>query len=190
MKRILSLLTLTLFVVSSLMAQKKKLLCHKHHSHSNHCYLTRYAQNYKVCKDELGYRICGEERRKTNSTWPIGKTPFAPVDPVYAEGAPVYSMKSSQTAMPQVLVPVNQSIPVASGVEVVRSGSYAAYRTRGKGKIKVCYIGDNIAELNKNPYQGCAADQWDGVERNNTRNLNVNQPVHLAPSAGNGGWGF
>lgn len=187
MKKIITVLALAVFSCNGLIAQTKTLLCHRSHSHTTRCYKTRYAQNFKVCKDELGYHICGEQRRTANSTWPIGKTPFAPTETIYAEVAPVYSMNSSITAMPPVIAPINQSYPVTGG-ELIQARSYQGYYR--KGKIKVCYVGDNVAELNRASQHACPADHWDGPEKNNTRNLNVNQPVHLAPSGGNGGWGF
>lgn len=178
MKKILTTIALSIAAVAA--QAQTKLVCHK-----DHCYKTKYAQNFKVCKDEYGYKICGEQRSATNSTRPVAGAKLPAAAPVYATAdAPVYSMRNSQTALPKAAVPQNQSY---SAQETINPSSYGGYR---RSKIKVCYLGDNVAGLNKAPYQGCPSDAWDGPEKNNNRNINVANPVHLAPSGGNGGRGL
>jgi hypothetical protein len=84
-----------------------------------------------------------------------------------------------------LVAPQNQSYPCAA--QPLSASSFAYYRGYypRKGKIKVCYYGDNVAELNRNPYEGCNAPAFDGIEKNNARNLNVATPINLPPLGGN-----
>jgi hypothetical protein len=180
MKKLLTMLVLAGLACSNAMAQSKYVCKNTRNPEKPQCYKTDYNHNFKVCKDAYGYHICGRERTYATATAP--KLPM-----VAPNRAPVYSMESSNTAMPQNLVaPQSQSYPSAyAGEGAMTTGSYQGYRSRGTGKIKVCYIGDNVAELNRAAYNGCTTPAWEGPEKNNVRNLNVSSPNEVPPLDGN-----
>jgi len=126
-----------------------------------HCYKTRYAQNFKVCKNQNGYFICCETPNRRNSTHPLA---YAQVNAL---------QQNTISSQPIVVNPDAAFVPTDTVVE--RSGSYTGYYT-GKGHIKVCYTGDNVAELNRAPYHGCPSPAFDGPAENNYRNMNVATP--------------
>lgn len=143
-------------------------VCKGSHKIGYHCYKTRYAQNFKVCKNDNGYFICCETPNRRNSTHPLG----------YAR---INTLEQNTVSTEPIIV--NPGVAYAPGDTIVeRSGSYTGYYT-GKGHIKVCYGGDNVAELNRAPYQGCPSPAFDGPAENNYRNMNVATPDVNAPQA-------
>jgi hypothetical protein len=185
MKKLLTMLVLAGFAFTNADAQNSY-VCKRTKAKSTSCYKTKYNQNFKICKDAYGYRICGQERTYANSTQPA--LPIVPS----RQSTPVYSMRNSSTAMPQDIVPQqltapqNQSYPFDyNGDVVIKPGVYHGYYPK-KSNIKVCYFGDNVGELNRAPYKGCTTPAWDGPERNNRFNLNVSNSnsLDLAPVDG------
>lgn len=142
------------------------------------CYKTRFAENYKVCKNEQGYYICCEAPKYNNST-------FASV--------------KAQTQKPQITVMeyndddyvvtdvrvVDMTIPQSQSYVMQSSSSYSGYYPKTKkGRIKVCYTGNNVAANNRAPYEGCPSPQYEGPEVNSQRNLNVSNPMPMPPLSG------
>ncbi|MES2701129.1 MAG: hypothetical protein V4649_00730 [Bacteroidota bacterium] len=147
------------------------------------CYKTKYASNFKVCKNENGYHVCCQAPTALNST--RTKAPVAQTTSVaaYAE-TDQYDATTAVATAPQ-----SQSYPwgINSGIGASTSGSYRGYYPKAgssRGKIKVCYVGDNVAELNKAPYQGCSTPAFDGIDKNKTKNLNVNTYTDVPPIDG------
>lgn len=147
-----------------------------------HCYKTRYAQNFKVCKGNTGYFICCERPGYANSTHPKLR---------YQVNEPATYIPDNPAAMVSNGTP-GQTYPWMdnNGINVNNTNSYEGYYPNGgkRSKIKVCYTGENVAELNKAVYNGCNTPAWDGPEKNNNRNLNVSTPnenAPLAPISGN-----
>ncbi len=146
------------------------------------CYKTQYAENFKVCKGDAGYFICCETPNATNSTNPqlaiLGVKPYRGYAALHDNYVP-------ETAMPQAdrTAPQSQSYPTNTGFGMTSSYSYEGYYPK-KNSIKVCYTGENVAELNRDPYHGCPSPQSEGPEVNNVRNINVSNPVDLPPVSG------
>lgn len=159
------------------------------------CYKTKYASNFKVCKGEAGYFICCETPSPTNSTHfnnLVAARRNARAAEVYTESRVLttttrdrYFENAVDDSRLSMVAPQSQSYPWRPGtgtpvatapqaehLSYYSSGYYQGYYPR-KSKIKVCYAGDNVGELNKAPYDGCKTPAWDGVEKNNVRNLNV-----------------
>jgi hypothetical protein len=173
---------------------EKNTLCRIHPTKGvKACYKTKYASNFKVCKGEAGYFICCQTPSPTNSTHysNLVASRNARQSDVYTQKRVLtsttrdrYYENAVDDAALSMVAPQSQSYPFTPGTTAVStspqanhlsyysSGYYQGYNPR-KSKIKVCYAGDNVAELNKAPYQGCNAPAWDGVEKNNVRNLNV-----------------
>ena len=144
----------------------QNVVCSKGHD----CYKTQYAENFKVCKNDHGYFICCETAEYNNSTHPLYV--------VVNNENPNYNVQNSNMQENGVLdenvvmtdkAPQSQSYP---GYFVVSDGANGGYYFQ-KGKIKACYGGNNVAELNRAPYHGCPSPQYDGPEKNLERNLNV-----------------
>ena len=133
------------------------------------CYKTHYAENFKVCKNDHGYFICCETPEYFNSTHPgfVVTNQENPND--YTQN---YVQNETYTANEAAIsnnLPQSQSY---AGYNIVSSQTYTGYYFQ-KGKMKVCYVGDNVADLNQAPYNGCPSPQDDGPDKNNARNLNV-----------------
>ena len=133
------------------------------------CYKTQYAENFKVCKNDHGYFICCEPPEYYNST----HTGFVATNYQNPDG---YSQNYMQNeAYTPNEATVSNNLPQSqsyTGYYIVPGGTYTGYYFQ-KGKIKACYVGDNVADLNRDPYFGCPSPQYDGPEKNNERNLNV-----------------
>lgn len=79
MKKILASLTIAMFTYFSANAQaplinvggaKQTKVCSISQDRKNiSCYTTQYAENFKVCKSDYGYYICGETPGYNNSTY-------------------------------------------------------------------------------------------------------------------------
>jgi hypothetical protein len=145
-----------------------KQVCKGSRTNGYHCYNTKYAENFKVCKNDNGYFICCETPNYRNSTRS-------------------YTSLNTQNYQPNRIVRTEPAVAVqqdqtADDITVMNSNSYQGYYT-GKGRIKVCYSGDNVAELNRAPYHGCPSPAFDGPATNNYRNVNVSTPNVNAPLA-------
>ena len=137
------------------------------------CYKTQYAENYKVCKNNYGYYICCETPDLNNSTYK-GLPENVAMEPYTIENTPVAGNK---------IPPVDMTAPQSQSYVMQSSNTYEGYYPK-RGRIKVCYVGDNVAMNNRAPYEGCPSPQYDGPELNKLRNMNVNNPVGLSPIAG------
>jgi hypothetical protein len=189
MKKLLMALAITLGVGYSAEAQKtctcpatvKKTAAHKCSVTKAHKSTTgQYAQNFKVCKDPYGYKICGERRTAYNSTtksYP-GIAPASDVrnynsytqveDRNYAA-----SIASEDYPTPGVLMaPQSQSYPAAN-INLSTANSYQGYYPK-RSKIIVSY--DNGTA----PYEAQPSPQYDGPEKNKNRNLKVNSPEQVS----------
>jgi len=142
-------------------------VCHR----GGDCYKTKYAENFKVCKNNFGYFICCETPNYTNSTHPA----FVVVNdqsPNYMQNYmqnEVYAQNEAANTTNESAIPQSQSY---AGYNIISNGTYEGYYLQ-KGKIKACYGGNNVAALNHAPYVGCPSPQDDGPEKNLERNLNV-----------------
>jgi hypothetical protein len=173
MKQILMALTIVGFTYFSAEAQNDGKTCEKIQSQvcrkGGDCYKTKYAENFKVCKNENGYFICCETPDHSNSTHP-GFVAAKEADQYYsvpANDVRNYDMAVAVTDYGNL--PESQSY---SGYKIVGVGKDGTYYLQ-KGKMKSCYTGNNVAELNKAPYEGCPSPQYDGLDKNKERNLNV-----------------
>ena len=164
MKRILMALAITVFAYSSVDAQSEKQICgtrqdqvcRRSSGKAVSCYKTKFAENYKVCKNDGGYYICCEAPNGTNST--------------RSASVQVNRENDFEGYMPtadEFLAPVSQSY------NVNRSSSYEGYYETPKSRIKACYGGNNVGELTRNPWHGCPSPENDGVDKNKQRNVNV-----------------
>jgi len=172
MKKILMALTMTGFVYLSAEAQtenkkycgvKSDQVCRKSSGNAISCYKTKYAENFKVCKNDHGYYICCEEPDRNNSTHARR-----------AMAVHQYRADDYQGYMPdadEFVAPVSQSLLPQVGVKT--SNSYEGYYNSPKGKMRVCYTGDNVAELTRAPWKGCHSPENDGADKNRQRNVNV-----------------
>jgi len=140
---------------------------------SKSCYKTAYAENFKVCKGNSGYFICCEAPNYYNSTHPQVQ--------VVAANRP-YVQQYQYT--PDVAdANTDMQVPQSQSYVVTSSNTYAGYYPK-KNEIKVCYVGDNVAEENLAPYKGCPSPQSEGPEVNKQRNLNVSNPESMPPLQG------
>ncbi len=177
MKKILMALTMTGLTYLSAEAQtnntkscevKQTQVCSK----GRDCYNTKYAENFKVCKCNAGYFICCETPNNANSTHPA--VTYANQNPSYYQYDNTYYPPQVEAVDQQAFAtPQSQSY---AGYSVNRASSYEGFYPR-KNKMKVCYVGDNVAELTRAPYKGCPSPQDDGPELNNMRNVNVVTPA-------------
>ena len=174
MKKILMALAMTGFVYLSAEAQtenkkncgdKQDQVCRKSSGKGISCYKTAYAENFKVCKNDNGYFICCEEPNQNNST-------RAAMQAIAARQYPANDYQESVMPTPgEFVAPVSQSLPQQYGANT--SSSYEGYYDSPKGRMKVCYGGDNAAELTRAPWQGCPSPENDGADKNRQRNVNV-----------------
>ena len=172
MKKILMALAITGFTYFSAEAQatdsKKSCgvtqdeVCRK----GQGCYKTKYAENFKVCKSNKGYFICCETTNYNNSTQSGAQ------DAAYQGANNEQNDYAAQNENMNVVAgnaPQSQSY---ASYDVIKPHTYGGYYFQ-KGKIKACYIGNNVAEENRAPYEGCPSPQYDGPEKNRERNVNV-----------------
>jgi hypothetical protein len=143
-----------------------------------HCYNTKFAQDYKVCKGDYGYFICCEEPGRYNSTHPGFSVATARRQSYQPNQAAANAGEDINT-----LVPQSQSYDF----DVNNSNTYGGYNPSGRHYIKMCYGGNNVAELNRAAYNGCPTPAYDGPEANRNRNVNVSTPDVNAPIAPNTG---
>lgn len=141
---------------------------------TSYCYKTSYAENFKICKDDYGYFICCETRGLNNATYP--RLPIVEQEPPLEYQSPDVSYVNRNTT-PDKTIPQSQSYVGTS------ADSYEGYYINGSG-MKSCYGGNNVAENNRAPYKGCPSPQSEGPAVNNRRNINVSNPVNLAPITG------
>lgn len=145
-------------------------VCKVTNANGAYCYSTPYAQNYQVCKDREGYYICCLPKTDATRTKPV----YLPEPATAWDDAGRDYSNEYAPLPPQPLVPQSQSYPAATTVPA--GGNPTENR---KGYLKLCYGGNNAAELNRAPYQGCNSPQYDGPAANRQRNVNVSndQPV-------------
>lgn len=157
---------------------KGKVVYHKHIAAASQ--KNKFDQNFKVCKDAYGYKICGESRNGYNNT-PIVHQPAAPGSNVrnYDSYSQVEDRRylneatdEQSTAQQPILAPEPQSYPPAS-INMTSSASYMGYYPK-KSKIIVTY--DNGTA----PYEAEPSPQYDGPEKNKARNLKVNSPEQVS----------
>jgi len=181
MKKILIALAIAGFTCSGAQAQVSKasceapkaMVCHK----SGSCYKTKYAEDYKVCRNDYGYFICCETPNAYNSTFPrvrVVAMATYPANPMETREQPAANDVAINMTAPQ-----SQSYPEYAANSATSYEGY--YNGSGKHYIKVCYGGDNVAELNRNPYNGCPSPAYDGPDANRQRNINVSTPSANAP---------
>lgn len=155
---------------------KKNKVCRTSPDHKTvSCYKTNYAYNFKVCKSNSGYYICCETPNYYNSTHP---------EYVVAEQRQAvreYDYPAQTTTTP--VNRVDMTAPQTQSYTTDNGRSYEGYYPT-RGRIKVCYTGNNVAELNRAPYKGCPSPQYDGPEKNKQRNVNVSNPEPMPPLAG------
>lgn len=164
MKRILMALAIIGFTYCTAEAQQALRVCRKGPHNKQSCYNTKYAQNFPVCKDNDGYHICGESKTYKNTS------AVPPEAVVKNDNMPQYEVTQGwegyraqqEEPMQQDMTPKSQSYPD------YQPNATVPYRTgygEGRGRMRVCYFGDNVAELNKNPYKACPAPAYDGPEK-------------------------
>ena len=199
MRKILTALTIVGLTYFSANAQTVQKVCGSNSnkvcrfsSKGRSCYATRYAENFKVCKNNHGYFICCESLEKYNSTHPqfaVAATQDNSDEQYkYQDNGYNNSTAANTGQTPQdMIAPQSQSYPSANMVfGMSTANTYEGYYPK-KDEIKVCYSGDNVGEDNRMPYQGCPSPQYDGPERNAGRNINANSPKDLPPI---NGWGY
>jgi len=165
MKKIIAALAIASLAFGA-QAQQTKQVCRKSSTGDLSCYKTKYAQNFSICKDNFGYKVCGEPRNYKNSTNP-GMAVAAATDQSQMQYA--YEAQGSfYGEMPAQATPTPQSQSYATYQENATVPYGASYSTR-RGDVKYCYFGDNVAELNRNPYKGCPTPQNDGLEQTKAR---------------------
>jgi hypothetical protein len=145
------------------------------------CYLTKYSENYKVCKNSNGYFICSGPDGTPNYTYPSfterGVKPYdAPVHQY--EAVPV--AQDRQQTKDDLSAPQSQSYPENTNTVAGIGKLYS-----GKNYIKVCNQAYSVADENRLPYQGCPSPQDDGPDKNNARNINESNPINQPPLTGN-----
>ncbi len=146
-------------------------------SHGVSCYKTKFAEDFKVCKGDYGYYICCETPNLTNSTQP--KLNIEPLTKY-----PSNPMEMNDETYPEGNVNINMTVPQSQSYPDYAMNSattYEGYYTNRKHYIRVCYGGDNVAELNNAPYHGCPTPAYDGPERNKERNKNSNNVIDDIP---------
>jgi len=187
MKKILIALAMIGFAYSSAEAQERvsNQVC-RFSSKGVSCYKTKYAENFKVCSDDYRYFICGETPTYSNSTNPqlavrrqrAGREDMTGYN-TYASLHDNNVEPSAPTAM-DMTAPQSQSYPANTGFGMSTATSYEGYYPK-KNYIKVCYVGNNVAEENLNPYRGCPSPQSEGPAVNNARNINANNAAYDLP---------
>ena len=186
MKKILMALMMIGIANFSAEAQTKKVTCGKPEGkvcNKKSCYKTKFAENYSICKGDYGYYVCCETPNATNSTFPA--LPIARINPYKATNEPDYVMQNTdkEGINPDLIAPQSQSYPTYNANV---AASYEGYYNR-KGRIKICSNTDNVAELNKEAYNGCPTPAYDGPDKNKERNKNVSNPNSSFPAPPNTG---
>jgi hypothetical protein len=186
MKQILIALTMVGFAYCSANAQERvsNQVC-RFSKNGVSCYKTKYAENFKVCQDDFRYYICGETPTYANSTHPaLPLRPYRTKDNITgADNTYAYLHDNdvqpvAPTAM-DMTAPQSQSYPANTGFGMSTATSYEGYYPK-KNYIKVCYVGNNVAEENLNPYRGCASPMNEAHKENNPRKKNEkNQPKKM-----------
>ena len=142
------------------------------------CYNTKYSENFKVCKNNSGYVICGEMPDRENSTHP-GFT----IADVNRDQAPAYQFYAVATdymqANPVMTAPQEQSYPDAENMNTI-------YGIGRNDYIHVNFIrvGNSVATDNRLPYEGLSSPQDDGARKNDERNINESTPMNMPPLTG------
>ena len=177
MKKILIALAMSGFVYCSAEAQtdsKKNCgvtsdqVCRRSSGNSISCYKTKYAENFKVCKNENGYFICCETPDGNNATHPVNT---AVVVNEYRDDYDNGQQQQNANQDNNMRAPMSQSYLEYSQNA---SASYEGYYP--KGKMKVCYGGNNVARLTRAPWEGCPSPENDGSDKNIQRNPNAMAP--------------
>ena len=167
------------FLSAEAQAQNKEVCRISKHKGSS-CYSTKYAENFKVCKSNRGYLICGETPTRYNSTIK-GNEQMAYQSMAYEQDTRQDMQDAPATnGTPDVMIaPQSQSYPAYN---INSATSYEGYFPT-KHYIKVSY--DNVAEDNRAPYEGLPSPQYDGPQKNAERNINANNPnANLGPITG------
>ena len=156
------------------------------------CYRTKYSENFKVCKNDDGYYICGETPTYANSTI-RGHRQMQQRQYKQPEQTMQYAQNTQQqqyeqqdapanTTSDALIAPQSQSYATTPSFDVSSVSSYEGYYPK-KHYIQVS--GDNVAEDNRAPYEGMPSPQYDGPAKNAERNLNASNPnADLAPITG------
>ena len=155
------------------------------------CYSTKYDQNYQVCSNEYGYYICCEHPAEKPQAY---KTTYSDQQAsVQRSGTNTENDADSKTDLMnnneavqtpnELIAPQSQSYPKNTDYGINQASSYEGYYPK-RGRIKVCYYGNNVAENSRMPYQGCASPQYDGPDKNQERNINANTPSDMPPLNG------
>lgn len=139
-------------------------VCRKGHS----CYPTKYAENFTVCKNDRGYYICCETPGHYNTAYPAVSVITANQYEGYYQQDENNVQNENMNVIMENRTPESQSYP---GYNII-SGQNGGYYLQ-KGKMKPCYVGDNVAEQNRNPYHACPSPQYDGPEKSKARNINI-----------------
>ncbi len=179
MKKILIALAMSGFVYCSAEAQtdtKKNCgttsnqVCSRSSGNNISCYKTKYAENFKVCKNDNGYFICCETPDGNNATHPVNTAVAANE---YRDDYYNGQQDGTNQSNLNLRAPMSQSYP-EYGQNA--SASYEGYYQPNPGKIKVCYGGNNVAKLTRAPWEGCASPENDGPDKNIQRNPNAMAP--------------
>ena len=141
-----------------------------HYSANAQSKTSRYNQNYKVCKANGGYKICGMPVTKataTNSAW---------------------QTKQEQNDMTSdgMLAPVPQTVAVVAPCNTMSNGTSVSMNSTNsyEGYYKRHNIVVSYDDMH-NPYEGKPSRQYDGPAKNEYRNLNYNQTsMDLPPNTG------
>ena len=140
----------------------------------------KYDENFKVCKNDAGYHICGEPVSYINATKQIHYLPPAPQHMTYNNQG-MDQQQAPATDPNAMLAPQSQSYP--SAYTVNETAAYESFVPK-KHFMTVSY-NENVAEENRAPYEGLPSPQYDGPAKNLQRNLNESNPnANLAPITG------
>jgi hypothetical protein len=189
MKKLLTVLMISGLAYAGAQAQTERInacgvkhnkICRLSKDKSNtSCYKTAYASNFKVCKSENGYYICCETPDRHNSTF-SNRALAAGEEEVTQYEYDGTQLAAASRPDVDMTIPQSQSYVMQSSADY--HGNYP--KNSRKGKIKVCYTGDNVAASTRAPYEGCPSPQSEGPEVNNYRNLNVSNPMPMPPLRG------
>ncbi|MCW3123761.1 MAG: hypothetical protein JWQ38_3253 [Flavipsychrobacter sp.] len=198
MKNLIIALAIVGFTYSSAEAQSTEKICPapkgKVCRKGGSCYKTKFAYDFKVCKGDYGYFICCEEPTYSNSTHPrvnmvstrnrdngdLTRDEFITMN---SNGITVSQQPSENDEQQKMIAPQSQSYPEYAMNTATSYEGY--YSNKGRHYIKVCYGGDNVAELNAAAYHGCPTPAYDGPQANKARNVNSNNVIdNIAPITG------